>query len=116
LNKPKVNPGELDKEITITGAPSATASPNAYGEPGASGASVGTGIWAKIEAMNGGESFEANKVIARATHKITIRYLSGVTPGCSITYSGRTFFVGYVGNPRENNWLMELICEEKVTP
>lgn len=110
-----IESGKLNKRVTIKTPPSATASQNAYGEPTGSPATLAT-RWAAIESLSGGEGYEANQVIAKVTHKITLRYLSGVTPGCLVEFGGRTLHVGYVNDELAEKWKMELIVGEKVNP
>lgn len=48
----------------------------------------------------------------RVTHKITLRYLSGVTSDMRVVYGSRTFHIRAIRNPEERNRFLELICEE----
>lgn len=114
-NKPTLQPGQLDKHVTLKSPPSATSGQDSYGAPAASPATIVTD-WAKIEPVAGGEAFEGLQVIARATHKVTMRYRSTVTPGCLVVYGSRTLYVGLIQNPGENDWAMILVCGEKVAP
>lgn len=111
-----VKAGKLNKQVTIKTPPGATASQNAYGEPGAAAGTLASNVWCSIDPVGGDETFEGLQVIAKATHKIQLRYLAGVTPGCHVVFGSRTFYVGLIQNAQEDNWLLTLVCEEKVTP
>lgn len=113
MTQPLLDPGMLDKRVVIKTPIAATASQNGYGEPTGTPATLAT-RWAFIETLNGSEVFHGLQVIAKATHKVRMRYLVGVTPGCILTYAGRTLYVGLVDDENTNGWAMTLICGEKV--
>lgn len=47
--------------------------------------------WADIRPFTGREHFQADKHKADITHKITMRYVSGITADCRILYDGQVF-------------------------
>ena len=109
-----IQAGKLSKRVTIKSPVSATATQNDFGEPTGTPATLAT-RWAEVTPVGGNESFEANQVIARATHRIRLRHLAGVTPGCEISFDSRTLFIGYVLDSQEDGWELELIAGEKVS-
>ncbi len=48
-------------------------------------------VQASIEPMSGREYFAAQSTQADVTHRISLRYLSGVTPKMRVNYSSRIF-------------------------
>jgi SPP1 family predicted phage head-tail adaptor len=111
--KPIIQPGELDRRVVIQAPPSPTASQDDYGEPDAAWSTLDT-RWAKIEPVGGDEYFDGLQFIAKATTKVTMRYLSTATPGCRVQLGSRTLYVGYVENMNNNDWLTVLVCGELV--
>lgn len=69
-------------------------------------------VWASIEPANGREPYIANQLNGQVSHKITIRYRSGVTTGYRVLFGTRTFDVQAVLNKDERNELMTLYCLE----
>lgn len=73
-------------------------------------------VWASVEPLKGREYFEARKIQSEATHKIIIRYLTGVTPDMKIEFKGRIFDIeGPPINPEERNEYLEMYVIEKVS-
>lgn len=70
-------------------------------------------IWAEIEPLSGSELTEAQQKVADATHQVTIRYLSGVTPDKRILFGVRELYIENVRNIEERNREMVLICVER---
>ena len=73
---------------------------------------IGT-VQAKIEPLTGRKLEIARQLVSTATHEITIWYLDGVVPECTVTYGARTFNVGAVRNILETGFIMVLTCTEK---
>lgn len=73
-------------------------------------------VWASVEPLKGREYFEARKIQSEASHKITIRYLPGITPEMKIEFKGRIFDIeGPPINPEERNEYLEMYVIEKVS-
>ncbi|MCK9325824.1 MAG: phage head closure protein [Bacteroidales bacterium] len=73
-------------------------------------------VWASVEPLKGRDYFEARKIQSAVTHKIIIRYLSGITPDMKIDFKGRIFEIeGPQINPEERNKYLELYAVEKVS-
>jgi SPP1 family predicted phage head-tail adaptor len=71
-------------------------------------------VWAKIEPLESREMQFAGGDEASISHRITIRYRSGIRSGWRVSYSGRTFEA--VGPPRdllERHQFIEIDCFER---
>lgn len=71
-------------------------------------------MWASISATTGRDYTEAKKLQAELTYKITIRYLSGVTPDMQIQFKDRKFLIQDIINPFERNEMLEIMAIERV--
>lgn len=69
--------------------------------------------WAKMEPVAGREYSGGDQVNSETTHKFTIRYQAGITPAHRITYSGRTFDIESVINPREADKYLVISAVER---
>lgn len=72
-------------------------------------------VWASIDPVSGKEFFEAQQTQSSVSHKIRIRYKSGVLPAMRVNFKGRIFGIESVINWEERNRDMLLMCSE-VTP
>lgn len=59
-------------------------------------------IWAAIEPIKGYERYQAQQVQTPVTHKLTIRYRSGVTTKKRFLYGSRVFTIKEVLNENED--------------
>lgn len=100
--------GELDQRITIQ---SNTAERGSSGEEIAVWSDWQT-VWAKVETGSGSERFYSPQVLSEATHKIKMRYLSGVKPTMRITWRNRELDILYVDHSRMRQGEMFLLCRE----
>ena len=100
--------GRLNKRITLQ---SATTARDGHGQPVETWAAVAT-VWAAIEPIRGREYFAAQQFSAETTHRVTIRYRSGVSPQWRVVFGSRTFRIESVINPLEKNERIELMCVE----
>lgn len=82
------------------------------GSSGGSWATFGQ-AWASILPLNGTEKYVSGEKHATATHKIKMRFLSGLNPKMRIKARGRTFEIISVINVGERDREMQLIVEEK---
>lgn len=72
----------------------------------------GKTVWGTIKPLRGGEYWDAAKKEAEITHKITTRYLPGITPDEKILYKDRIFEIQSIINVDENNTMLEIYCKE----
>ncbi len=70
--------------------------------------------WAAIIPLSGRELLAAQQIQASVTHRIVLRYLSGLDPSMRIVYNGRYFDIQQVININEQSRQMELQCIERV--
>lgn len=71
------------------------------------------GIWASVEPLSGSEQWRARQVQASTTHKVTIRYLAGVTSKMRVKFGSRYLLIESVKDDEERHWEMILMCTEQ---
>jgi len=69
-------------------------------------------VQASIEPISGREYVAAQSTQADVTHRIRIRYLSGIVPKMRVSYNSRIFDILSVINLGERNRELQLICRE----
>ncbi len=74
-----------------------------------------TTVWAQIEPLSGNETWRARQAQSDATHRITIRWYSGLTPAYRFLYGSRIFNIESVMNTDERGSQMVCTCTEEVT-
>jgi len=84
---------------------------------GASGAAINAWatfatVRAKVEPLGGTETLGAGAFNPEASHRITIRYLSGLTPDMRINWNGRYFDIANVNNVLERGRWMVISARE----
>jgi SPP1 family predicted phage head-tail adaptor len=99
--------GKLRHRVTIQTLTTAR-SGHTMGETWADTATV----WGSVDPLSGREIEYAQRVDARATFKITIRYYSGLTPENRFTFDSRNFNILAVQNSGEQNIIMTCLCEK----
>lgn len=72
-------------------------------------------VWADVYPLKGTERYEAQKVQASISHRITARYRAGVKPSMRVNYNGRIFGIDAVIDVEERHHVLQLLCSE-VTP
>jgi len=103
-----LNAGELWTRVTLQ---KPTTSKNEVGEATLSWADFST-VWADVQALGGREAVRYAETIGISTHKVTIRYVAGLTTAYRVIYNGRTLEIGQI-NELERRWYMEMICTER---
>lgn len=71
-------------------------------------------LWAEITPLSGSERMLGGKAQSELTHKIRLRYRSGIAPGMRILFDKRTFNIRSVINVQESNEILEILAEEGV--
>lgn len=69
-------------------------------------------VWASVEPVTGREPYAANQLQGQVSHKIQIRYRSGVTHGTRVLFGTRVFDVQAVLNDKEGDESLTLYCQE----
>lgn len=85
---------------------------NSYGEKVKTWQDVAT-VWASVEPLRGREYIEAAAKKAEVTHRVRIRYRSGINAGMRVIYGSRVFEI--VSPPidvLEKHREIELMCKE----
>jgi SPP1 family predicted phage head-tail adaptor len=103
-----MNIGELNRRVKLQTA--------ARTSDGAGGVTVTWSdtatVWAAIEPVSGREPFVAQQLQGHVTHKVLIRYRSGITHGMRVLLGTRAFDVQAVINSKESNESLTLYCQE----
>lgn len=81
---------------------SRTGTKNSMGETEESWSTFAS-AWVGIEALSGQEQVVAGQNRSTVTHKVTMRWISGVVPTMRAVYGSRTFLFGAVMNRDERN-------------
>ncbi len=89
--------GKLRHLITLANPADPEAGLDALGQQTAEPEVLAADIWADVQDVNGSEGVQDDQVYGTATHKISLRWLEGVTTKTTITWEGRT--LGVVGPP-----------------
>ena len=84
---------------------------NAYGEIEKAWTTAKT-VWASVEPLTGRELFQAQQVVATASHRVRIRYDSTVTETSRVLFGSRIFDINAIMNRDERNAEIELLCTE----
>jgi SPP1 family predicted phage head-tail adaptor len=71
-------------------------------------------VQASIEPISGREYFAAQSTQADVTHRIIVRYRSGITPKMRVNHGSRIFDILSVININERNRELHLMCRENV--
>lgn len=71
-------------------------------------------VWASIEPISGREFQVVQQIAAETTHKVSIRYLEGVTPKHRVLFGSRVFDILAVRNVEEVGRVMDLLCRERL--
>lgn len=70
--------------------------------------------WASIQMLAAKYTEKTQQVVTEATHKITIRYIPGVTSAMTVQLSdGRVWNIEAVSDPDERHVELQLFCYER---
>lgn len=101
--------GKLRHRLTIQ---EPTTALDQYGEAVKTWSTVAT-VWGSIEPLRMQEYFEAQQTQAKATHKIEVRYVQGISSTYRVMLGARIFEVTAVLNPQERNERLQMLAVEK---
>jgi len=102
-----IDPGKLRERVTVQ---QATQSRNSLGEAVMSWADWQT-VWASVEGVSAREALDAGQQEVTITHRVRLRYLTGLTQTMRLSWRGRTLNIVNLleyGNRSEH----VAICEE----
>ena len=71
-------------------------------------------VWAGIWPVSASEQIQANATTMTISHRIRIRYQSGIKGSYRIKFGTRYFAIVSIINPNERNEWLDLICKEAV--
>ncbi len=102
-----IDPGKLRERVTVQ---QATESRNAIGETVLAWSTYDT-VWASVEGVSSREALDAGKIDIQISHRVRMRYLSGMTQNMRLSWRDRTLEIVSLleyGNRSEQ----VLICQE----
>lgn len=103
--------GALRHRLTLE-TPNTTA--DSFGEETEAPYTTLATVWGSIEPLSGNERLRMQQVQAEVTHRVRIRYRSGVTPELRVKFGTRYFNILSVTNWEERNRELEIMCKELV--
>lgn len=103
--------GKLRKRIAIVS--NKNNQETTYGQNKPDPVTVAT-VWGSIEPLSGRELMRAQEIVASVTHRVRIRYRSGIEPSMHVVCHDRTLGIEAVLNLEERNRELELLCVEGV--
>lgn len=102
-----IDPGKLRERVTVQ---QATETRNAIGETVLAWSTYDT-VWASVEGVSSREALDAGKIDVQISHRVRMRYLSGMTQNMRLSWRDRTLEIVSLleyGNRSEH----VLICQE----
>jgi SPP1 family predicted phage head-tail adaptor len=91
-----------------------TTTQDSYGEAVNTWTDVYANIWASVEPLQGREFFSGEKFQSEITHRIRMRYKSGLLPKQRVKFGTRYFYVTDIINPQERNKELQLMAKELI--
>jgi SPP1 family predicted phage head-tail adaptor len=102
-----IDPGKLRERVTVQ---QATETRNAIGETVLAWSTYDT-VWASVEGVSSREALDAGKIDIQISHRVRMRYLSGITQNMRLSWRNRTLEIVSLleyGNRSEH----VVICQE----
>jgi SPP1 family predicted phage head-tail adaptor len=100
--------GHLRHRITIQQPTIGT--PDAVGESVPTWGTFAT-AWADVATLQGRELAFARGIAATVTHKVTLRYLAGVTSAMRVLFGSAVLSIAAVLDSENRNRQLDLLCE-----
>lgn len=70
-------------------------------------------VWANVSPVSSGEAFSAGQLQGSITHRVTLRYQSGITTGMRVLWGSRVLLIEGVRNLDEERRVVVLDCREE---
>lgn len=105
--------GKLRHQIAIQSKTRTTDAVGGYTEAWAT--ITGGTVWVSIVPVAGFEQYRADQLQEIVTHRITMRYLSGVTTAHRVLFGSIVYDIKSVINVQERGIEMVLLVEERMT-
>lgn len=102
--------GELDQRITIQ---TYATSRGLSGEELQSW-DTWKAVWANVQTSGGSENFYSPQLVAESSHKIKLRYLSGILPTMRILWDGHILDIVHIDESRKRQGELYILCKEAV--
>jgi SPP1 family predicted phage head-tail adaptor len=106
----KFETGQLRQVLTIQEPPSGTGS---RGERTGDWSDVAT-VRARVETLSGDEIIQAHQLAGMCSHRVTIRYKSGLDIRQRFKFGSRYLNFVFINNVEECNRLCLILCREDV--
>ena len=100
--------GRLRHRVTIQSPVVAT---NGYGERIVTWSTVAT-VWAAVEPLRGREFFDAEQVQAEISHRVVLRFRSGINSSMRLLHLSRVLHIQAIIDVDERHREMQLMCRE----
>ena len=106
-----VEAGKLRHVISIQ---QQTTTQDSYGEAVNTWTDVYASIYASVDPISGKEFFSGEKFNMEISHKIRIRYKTGILPKMRVKFGSRYFDITNIINWQERSIELQLMCKEVV--
>lgn len=106
----RISPGDLRHKIIIQKLENIQ---DTFGQPIESWSDIYT-VWASIDPLVGKQYFAAETITHELTHKIRMRFKTGITPDMRVQFGSRYFQIVSVINYQERNIELQLMCRELI--
>jgi SPP1 family predicted phage head-tail adaptor len=83
------------------------------GEPAVAWTDFASDVWADVRPVSGRAYMEAKQAQSEVSHKVSIRFLSGVKADMRVVFEGRVFQIEAVLDFEERHKEMQLLCVER---
>jgi SPP1 family predicted phage head-tail adaptor len=71
-------------------------------------------VWAEIKPASASERYFSQRIEMNTSHKITIRWMEGLTPEMRVQFEGRIFQIHGIRRENEERWFLLIDAEENV--
>ncbi len=85
---------------------------DSFGEQTLTWSSFMSGIPAKVMPISGRELLASGAIASEITHRVVMRYVSGVTAEMRVSFNGRYFAIKAILDEEERNVKLTLLCAE----
>lgn len=70
-------------------------------------------VWGAVVTLRGAETFQAERLAPRITHRIRIRHRSGLTAAMRLRDGARIFNIRMLADPDDRERWLDCLCEEE---
>lgn len=108
MSRPRFDPGQMRDQVTIN-QPATTL--NTDGHP--AGTTLFATVWAEVRPIGGREALLNKQIGASVTHRIRMRYLTGLTADMTMVWDGKNLDIESIENPDGVRKIHELQAVER---